>query len=329
VGIAYNVKKENDMPPGANVPVDAEAEFDDPGTIEALRSAIESAGYEVALYEADADLPRKLAERRPGIVFNIAESINGRGREAQLPALLNYLGIPFTGSDETAMCVALDKALCKRLLTTYRIATPKHRVARVGESFSAKGLRFPLIVKPNAEGSGKGIADFSIVRNGRELLSVLDHQLALYRQEMLVEEYIEGREFTVGLLGNGDGLRVFPPMEIRFNSPDNPIYSYTIKKDFRRYVTYACPPDLEAATQTALMRAAERAFRALGCRDCARVDFRLSREGKVYFIEINPLPGLAPGYSDYPMIAEFCGMSYDRLIRSILECALERVANNG
>ncbi len=328
VGIAYNVKRAEDAPRGAGVPADAEAEFDDPGTIEALRAAIGAAGYETALYEADADLPRKLAARRPDIVFNIAESASGRGREAQLPALLNYMGIPFTGSDETAMCVALDKALCKRLLATYRVATPKYRVAGMDGRFSAKGLSFPLIVKPNAEGSGKGIADFSVARNNSELRRVLAAQLALYRQDMLVEEYIEGREFTVGLLGNGDSLRVFPPMEIIFNSPDNPIYSYEIKKNFKEHVTYACPPDLDAATQRVMTGNAERAFRALGCRDCARVDFRLSREGKVYFIEINPLPGLVPGYSDYPMIAQYCGMPYHRLIKEILECAIARTRCN-
>ena len=347
VGITYNLKK--------NIPSelpDAEAEFDDMDTIRAIQGALETAGFNVALYEATEDLPVKLLQNRPGsstgrvrtsegsppdIVFNIAEGLTGRGREAQVPAILGFLGIPFTGSDETTMCVAMDKALTKRLVSSFGINTPKYQVIRSGASIPDINLTFPVIVKPNAEGSSKGITDLSVVYDNGALRRVLTEKINAYREDMLVEEYISGREFTVGILGNGDNLRVFPPMEILFNDKAHGIYSREVKKDFKRYVSYKCPADISSGMKNEIEGAAETVYRSLECRDFARIDFRLaggethpsgsaagSPDGQLHFIEINPLPGLAPGYSDFPMIAGFCGMNYATLIRNILDCALAR-----
>jgi D-alanine-D-alanine ligase len=141
---------------------------------------------------------------------------------------------------------------------------------------------------------------------------------------MLVEEYIDGREFTVGVLGNGGETRVFPPMEIIFEDRNNPIYSFEVKKDFKKYVRYECPAKLSAEVSTKIQATAKKIYEVLECRDFARIDFRLSPEGDLYFIEINPLPGLAPGYSDFPMLAEFNGIGYSALVRSILRSALKR-----
>jgi len=325
VGITFNLKKNisSDLP-------DAEAEFDDMDTIRALQDALEAAGFSVSLYEAAEDLPVRLFQNKPDIVLNIAEGMNGRGREAQVPAILNFLAIPFTGSDETTMAVAMDKALTKRLAASHGISTPKYMVVKSGatipdeDSLREAGLCWPVIVKPNTEGSSKGITDLSIVHDGAALRRILSEKIKAYKEDMLVEEYIQGREFTAGILGNGARLRVFPPMEIIFNDKSHTLYSREVKKNFRRYVSYKCPPDIGAATVKEIEETAKAVFSFLECRDFARVDFRLSAEGRLFFIEINPLPGLAPGYSDFPMIAEFCGMDYTALIRNIMDTASAR-----
>jgi len=325
VGITFNLKK--------NIPSelsDAEAEFDDMGTILAIQGALEKAGCGVTLYEAAKDLPVRLSQNRPDIVFNIAEGMTGRGREAQVPAILGFLGIPFTGSDETAMCIAMDKSLTKKIAASYGVHSPRDKVIRSGAplpdqaSLRDAGFSWPVIVKPNTEGSSKGITDLSVVNDAAALHSVLAEKIAAYKEDMLIEEYISGREFTVGILGSGDRLRVFPPMEIIFNDKTRGIYSREVKKNFRQYVSYKCPAEISGGLRNEIERAAETVYNSLECRDFARLDFRLSNEGRLYFIEINPLPGLAPGYSDFPMIAEFCGMDYAALIQNVLDSALAR-----
>ena len=207
VGITYNLKK--NLAGTASDPPDAEAEFDDISTILAIQNALEGAGCRTELLEADASLPGRLSQNPPDIVFNVAEGSAGRGREAQVPALLSYLKIPYTGSDETTMCIAMDKALTKSLLAPHRVRTPKYRVASVeaayssgkhklqagaaayssgAASFSAGGLSFPVIVKPNAEGSSKGISGASVAHDAESLRAALEAGIGAYRQDMLVEE---------------------------------------------------------------------------------------------------------------------------------------------
>ena len=323
VGITFNLKKNISSDIG-----DAEAEFDDMDTILAIQGALETAGHSVTLYEASKDLPARLSQNRPDIVFNIAEGMTGRGREAQVPAILGFLEIPFTGSDETTMCIAMDKSLTKKILAFYGVDSPRDKVVRScgplpdQASLRDAGFSWPVIVKPNAEGSSKGITDLSVVNDAAALHRILAEKIKAYREDMLVEEYISGREFTVGILGNREKLRVFPPMEIVFNDKTRGIYSREVKKNFRQYVSYKCPAEIDAELSRKIERTAEIIYNSLECRDFARMDFRLSGEGRLYFIEINPLPGLAPGYSDFPMIAEFCGMNYTALIRNILNSAL-------
>ena len=337
-GITFNLKKNtaSDLPGRSagpdcckrSGPPDAEAEFDDEETIRAIQSALEAAGLSVELYEAAEELPVRLLQNRPDIVFNIAEGVAGRGREAQVPAILNFLNIPFTGSDETALCVAMDKALTKRLAASWGVSTPDYEVVKYGAAFLQTGLSFPVIVKPNNEGSSKGVSSLSITGDAAVLRRIVQEKMNDYKQDMLLEEYIGGREFTAGILGNGEELRVFPPMEIIFLDKSKNIYSCEVKKDFRRYVRYECPPDIGAGLKKEIEETAKTVYRSLDCRDFALVDFRLSPEGRLYFIEINPLAGLAPGYSDFPMIAEFNGMDYQTLIRNILHCALARYGLN-
>lgn len=321
VGIAYNLKK--GITAGAE---DMEAEYDSSDTIRAIREIFESAGIRAELLEADSDFVQKVKEAKVDLVFNIAEGTHGRGREAQVPAILSFLGIPFSGSDETTLAVSLDKALTKRYLSTYQIRTPSYRYLKSPEIPRDFPLRFPLIVKPNSEGSSKGISELAIVQDRQQLSGTLAKDFSLYREPMLVEEYISGREFTVGVLGNGKNTTVFEPMEICYLSSirENQIYSYRVKKDYKQYVEYRCPPDIAPDLLAQMKETAARIFDVLECRDFSRIDFRLSGDGTLYFIEINPLPGLAPGYSDYPMLAQYCGMDYRTLILSVLNCALSR-----
>lgn len=324
IGVTYNLKHAESSP--ENAP-DAQAEYDSMDTVLAIESAIRKLGHQTVPLEADETLPQRLLQEKPDLVFNIAEGRGGRGREAQVPALLNLFTIPFTGSDETTLCLSLDKALTKRILSTYQIPTPRYRLYSPGESIRTAGLKFPVIVKPNAEGSSKGIADVCIAESSMELKSLVRRNFELYGGAVLAEEFISGREFTVGLLGNGENLRVFPPMEIVYHkSPIEGynVYNYTVKQEYQSYVTYRCPAEIPDAMEQEMIRLSKKIFSSLNCRDFARIDFRADETGKLYFIEINPLPGLAPHYSDYPMLAEFCGVSHEELVGAVLQAGASR-----
>ena len=242
-----------------------------------------------------------------------------RRKGSSYSAILSYLGIPYTDPMKRfAKLMRLQNAIYLRYIQT-RIIDWRTRYRR------RSGLT-ALIVKPNHEGSGKGIGQTAVVDNAEELKAVLDKNFKLYGQPMLIEQFISGREFTVGVLGNGENARAFEPMEIRYlkEGRENRIYSFHVKTHYKDYVEYICPPLLDDETNNRMKETALKIHRVLSCRDFSRIDFRLSDQGDIYFIEINPLPGLAPSYSDYPMIAEFCGMSYKELILSVFNCALER-----
>ncbi len=318
VGFTYNVKRK------ANG--DDEAEWDPPETIIAIANALARQGHIVVHLEATADLPRVLAEADVDLIFNIAEGVEGRNREAQVPALCELLGIPYTGSDSATLAIALDKALGKKVLLQHDILTPKFQVMESHRERVASDMKYPLIVKPNAEGSSKGIGSTSVVDNEEQLRDKVKELIERYRQPALVEEYITGREFTVGLLGD-KRPRVLPPMEIRFKHEENtrPVYDYSVKQEWEKYVYYECPAKLTEAEQKAMEKIARATFWALDCRDVARVDMRMDAEGRIYVLEVNPLPGLTPDYSDLVLIAKACGMEYDQLIAEIMTGGLRRM----
>ena len=322
VGFAFNVKRVTPDPSGEG---DDEAEYDSPKTLQAIREAIASYGHEVVDLEATSDLPIQLASTPVDVVFNIAEGFKGRNRESQVPALLELLDIPYTGSDPAALSVSLDKALAKRMVRTHGILTPAYLVMHSGKERLPKELGFPLLVKPVAEGTSKGVTKRSVVRDEGELREVAREIIAKYRQPALVEEYIGGREFTVGLLGERRP-KVLPPMEIVFldRADPTPIYSFEMKQDWNEKIRYEVPARLEPRELERLEKAARECFAALGCRDVARVDFRMDAEGRIYFIESNPLPGLAPGWSDLVLIAQAAGLDYRNLIGEILSFAIRR-----
>jgi D-alanine-D-alanine ligase len=323
VGFTFNMKRVDSK--NGN---DAEAEYDPPETIQAIRAALASYGHDVVLLEATSELPQKLIDAQVDLVFNVAEGLSGRNREAQVPALCELVGLPYTGSDSATLALALDKALCKRILRQHGILTPEFQVMQSGrERLSAElSHRFPLIVKPNAEGSSKGIAATSVVDSEAALRQAVKDLVERYRQPALVEEYIEGREFTVGLLGD-KRPRVLPAMEIVFldTARGRPVYDYQIKQEWERHVRYECPAHLTPAEARALEKAARETFLALDCRDVARVDLRMTAAGHVYVLEVNPLPGLTPDYSDLVMIARAAGIDYRSLIGEILAGGMKRL----
>ncbi|MEA2697584.1 MAG: D-alanine-D-alanine ligase [Myxococcales bacterium] len=322
IGFTFNVKRVDTK--SGN---DSEAEYDAPETIDAIRDALESYGHQVLPFEATAELPRQLMETKVDLVFNIAEGVEGRNREAAVPALCELLGIPYTGSDAATLSIALDKALSKRVLLQHGILTAEFQVMETGRERLSPKLKFPLIIKPNQEGSSKGVsASASVVDDDAALRAMVRELIERYRQPALIEVYIPGREFTVGLLGDRRP-RVLPPMEILFKDKSNPrpVYDFQIKQEWEKHVSYQCPADLTPAELKAVERVARETFAALDCRDVSRVDLRMTPKGELYVIEVNPLPGLTPGYSDLCLIATAAGLEYRTLIGEILEGGLKRL----
>lgn len=322
IGFSYNVKRVDSK--GGD---DTEAEYDAPETIDSIRDALESYGHVVVPVEATAELPRQLMDSPVDLVFNIAEGVSGRNREAAVPALCELMGIPYTGSDAATLSIALDKALSKRVLRQHGILTPEFQVMETGRERLSPKMKFPLIVKPNQEGSSKGVsAHASVVDDEDALRAVVRELVDKYRQPALIEYYIAGREFTVGLLGD-KRPRVLPPMEIIFRDSGNPrpVYDYQIKQEWEKHVYYECPAKLTPAELRSMERIARETFVALDCRDVARVDLRMDDAGDIYVLEVNPLPGLTPGYSDLCLIANAANIDYRSLIGEILAGGLKRL----
>ncbi|WP_433933753.1 ATP-grasp domain-containing protein [Sorangium cellulosum] len=331
VGFTYNMKRGEPAAaeggstgkPSAGAAYDSEAEFDSPRTIQAIASAIESYGHTVVPLEATPDLPRALTAAGVDVVFNIAEGLRGRGREAQVPALCELLGIPYSGSDATTLSLALDKGLTKQILRAAGIDTAEWQVVTTGRE-KLKPFRYPVIVKPNAEGTSKGITSASVVKDEAAARAAAKHLVDRYHQPALIEEYIAGREFTVGLLGERRP-KVLPPMEVIFvNPPTYPVYGYEEKQTDTPRVRFQCPAQVTPSELRRIEKVVRDTFAALGCRDVARVDLRMAKDGRVYVIEINPLPGLTPDFSDLCVIAKVAGMDYRSLIGEIMAGCLKR-----
>jgi D-alanine--D-alanine ligase len=317
VGLTFNIKR---IDPAEN---DAEAEFDSPKTIAALTAAIESYGHTVVPLEANADLPHSLTAAAPDVVFNIAEGQRGRGREAQVPALCELLGIPYSGSDPTTLSLCLDKGLTKQILRSAGIDTAGWQVLTTGRE-KLKPLRYPVIVKPNAEGTSKGITSASVVADEAAARAAARALVDRYGQPALVEEYIVGRELTVGLLGE-KRPKMLPPMEVVFvDPPEHPVYGFEEKQADTTRVRFECPAPLGPTELKKVEKTVRDTFAALDCRDVARIDLRLAPDGTVYVIEVNPLPGLTPEFSDLVMISKVAGMDYRTLIGEILAGSIKR-----
>jgi len=329
VGFCFNRKK----PQGESSPDDIYAEWDDEETIAAVLSSL-ARNHRVIPIEADEQAFEKFRKLRPDIVFNMAEGMYGISREAQIPAMLDMLRIPYTGSDPLTLALCLDKALAKQVLSYHRIPTASFIVVhdlRKKPEFPP----FPLIVKPLAEGSSKGIGNRALVHTPKELKEQISTVLNKYHQPALVERYLPGREFTVALLGNGAGVQVLPIVEIQFEQLPahiNPIYSFEAKWIWdtveEPLEIFACPAKVSPRLKKRIEAVCQAAFAALRCLDWCRIDIRLDDAGEPNVLELNPLPGILPNpdaNSCFPKAARTAGLSYVDLINRVLEIACQRV----
>ena len=324
VTVLFNLKK--NAPHDGPLPPDAWADLDSEATVEAIAAALRSAGHQVSLLEGNPDAFEVLRRNPPDIAFNICEGHRGDAREAQIPAILEMLGIPYTGSRVLTQALSLDKAMCKRLFHYHGLPTPPFQVFYRADEPLAPDLEFPLFVKPGWEGTGMGVTPRSIVHDEHALRQQVEYILDTYRQGALVERFIEGREFTVGVLGNEIPF-VFPPMEIDLSEcpPEEAgLYTARVKSELATAPRYLVPAPLPAALSETLQRLALGACQAIGVLDVARVDFRVDREGRPWILEINALPGLNPELSDLCIYAGLLGIPYEWLINRILDLACAR-----
>lgn len=344
VALLANLKVNAPSIPG--MPEDQWDDLDSEKTIDALINAIRAGGHVCEFLEGDISLFDTIRKFKPDICFNICEGHFGDSREAQIPAILEMLRIPYTGSKLLTLALALDKPMTKRILAYHDLPTPPFQsFERVDEPLSTE-MTFPLFAKPSREGTGMGVSGKSIVNNIEELREQVESIINRYKQPALVERFIEGREVTVGVVGNligpvarrlpendtaprvQSGLRFFPPMEVDlkpFESTDM-VYSNRLKVALADQLNYLCPAPLDDEMIDELNWITAAVFRISGALDVSRVDFRLdaNENWKPYILEINPLPGLSPGISDLVIEAGAEGVGHTHLVNMILDTALER-----
>ncbi len=314
------------------------AELDQVGTIEAIEEALRALGHDTErLGHVEQLMPRLIAGERWDLVFNICEGLFGLGRESMVPSLLDHYRIPYTFSDPLTLAVCLHKGTAKSVLAAAGVPTPTFMVIESIDQLvdlemgdvSTNGLEFPLFAKPVAEGTGKGIDGRSIIVDAGALRSKVSSLLEAFRQPVLVETFLPGRELTVGIVGTGEDARAVGVLEVHLlSSAESGVYSYVNKERCEELVEYRLVEDTdELAVQAGEI--ALRAWRALGCRDGGRVDLRCAANGQPQLLEINPLAGLHPLHSDLPILCTKAGMEYQELIGQIVEAARERVLTSG
>jgi D-alanine-D-alanine ligase len=341
VAVVGNIKDETHPKP-EGVPPDAFADFDSIETMNALRAAMETDGHSTVFIEADRNLPFALRDATPDIVFNMAEGLGGDAREAQVPALLEMLGIPYTGSRVLTNGISLDKTLTKRIWRDRRLPVAPFQEFLVGDESIRPELKFPLFVKPAREGTGMGVDMNAIVNNEKELRERVQYIINAYQQPALVETFLPGREFTVGLLGRADsklysrhpewyekdGFHRFPILELDATRSTNPwVYTHEAKsKDVgpEDAPGFFCPAQVDAELEKKLKYLALRAHLLLNTLDVSRTDIRLDEEGNPRIIEINTLPGLTPDYSDLCLQSNAEGIKYEDLVLEILYLGASR-----
>jgi len=345
VAVLANLKK--NAPRYEGMSADAWDDLDSEVTIDAIVAALEAGGHRATFLEGNLTLVDELRRLKPDICFNICEGHWGDSRESHVPALLEMLRMPYTGSGVLNLALTLDKPMTKRVLAFHDLPTPAFQVFERADEPLDDDLRFPLFAKPSREGTGMGVSGQSIVRDERELRTQLAEQLARYQQPILVERFIRGREVTVGVVGNLRppvarrmpedegarrvlaGLHFLPPLEVDFAAypeSEGGVYTNRMKTEWAHDFRYRCPAPLDEKLVEQLNRLAAAVFRVTGCRDVARVDFRLDADDgdRPYILEVNPLPGLYPGLSDLVLEAAAEGMGYNALINAILDAARAR-----
>jgi D-alanine-D-alanine ligase len=344
VALLANLKK--NAPKFEGMPEDQWDDLDSESTINALVEAIRAGGHICEFLEGNLSILDTLPVFKPDICFNICESHFGDAREAQIPSLLEMMRIPYTGSKVLTLALALDKPMTKRVITFHDLPTPEFQTfERMDEPLSPE-MVFPMFVKPSREGTGMGVSRKSIVYNEEELRDQISGIFEKYKQPALVERYIEGREVTVGFVGNlirpvahrlpedenalriQEGLNFFPPMEVDLTpfTDSDTVYSNRLKVELADQLNYLCPAPISEEQKQDLYWLAAAVFRVIGALDVSRVDFRLDvhNDYKPYILEINPLPGLSPVISDLVIEAAGAGIGHTELVNMILETALKR-----
>ncbi len=326
IGLTYDLKQDVQLNRGD--PEDALEEYDSLETVEAIAAVLASLGHQVVKLGGGRQFLANILQNSVDFVFNIAE---GRGtfrsREAQVPDVLEMLDIPYSGADPQCLAICLDKPLTKKLVSLEGIRTPAWRVINSREELDGldwHDFPFPAFVKPVYEGSSKGVRLASRVEDRAQMVGVVTQVLERYQQPVIIEEFMPGDEVTVGIVGNHPRrivgiMRILPRTSVPYF-----IYSLEVKRDWQRLVDYECPAQLKKSTLQEIADMSLKAFAALGCRDFGRVDFRLDASGRPHFLEINPLAGLNPHYSDLCIMARKAGWTYEALITAIFESALKR-----
>ncbi len=323
IGITYDLREEYIK---LGYTKEETAECDKIETIDGIYNSLTELGYTVVRIGNIFELTKRLAKgEKWDLVFNICEGIRGAARESQVPALLDAYGIPYTFSDPAVLAFTLHKNVAKHILQEKSIKTPKFNIVKSLSEIENIHLSYPLFVKPDAEGTSKGIDNLSKVKDKEELKVKVDQIINIYGQDALIEEFLPGREFTVGVIGNSQNSRVFEIMEVIINkNSKHDFYSYENKERYQEFVQYRLlkdEPDLIRKVSDLCLNA----WNALQCRDGGRIDVKLDSENNPSFIEVNPLAGLNPLSSDLPIMGRLAGIPYKKLIQDIVESAFVRV----
>lgn len=327
VGFTYNIEK----PRTAEDPFDLNAEFDSPRTLLGIKKALVAEGHEVICIEANESIYQKLLKFKDeiDIIFNIAEGFSGDSRESIFPIFFEFLNLPYTGSGPETLSITLNKHAVKKIWKLKGIPTPSFQTIFNLEGLENFSLEFPVIVKPVHEGTSKGIHNDSYIDNYEDLEKKVAYLLNEYNQEVIIEEFIDGREFTVSILGNEPNI-VFPPSEIDFSHlPDHLLHfcSYEAKTDYDHPEATICPAHLSETEENQLKKIGLAAYKSVNCRDFGRCDMRMDYKGNIYVLEINPLPGISSDPEvnhSFPKAGAVYGYNYTTLINQILNNALER-----
>lgn len=319
------------------------SEFDPPHTVELIREGIIEAGHHCRVIEADAEAYEKLKRYAPDLVFNRAEGLHGESREAQIPAMLEMLEIPYVGSGVLTLALSLNKGWTKQYLSAAGVTTPRFALLEAHSDLwlehrwrtrlSALESAFPVILKPNSEGSSIGIGEENLCRDAQSLREKGSAMLESYPGDLLVEQFIEGREISVGVLGTPNGeLEVLPLLEVDFRTLPaevGGVFGHTAKRTYDDLEHYLCPAPVSPALAEGLIDQTLRVCKALEIRDFARLDFRIDPSGTPYFLEINPLPGMDydlenRDFSFYILMALAAGLDYDALVARLIDSAAAR-----
>ena len=324
IGLTYDLRSEY-LADGLDE--ETTAEFDRDDTIEALEKALEGLGHQTdRIGRAQSLIGRLAAGDRWDLVFNIAEGLYGIGREAQVPAILDVYRIPYTFSDPLVMALTLHKGMTKHVLHSAGLPTGYFGVVANADDVGRIDFAPPYFIKPVAEGTGKGITPDSIIRDRKNLEAACLNMAAVYCQPVMVESFLSGREFTVGIVGTGGKARSVGAIEVHLLSTAEPgVYSYVNKEECESRVSYELVRGADDPTVRDAEAIALDAWRELGCRDGGRVDLRCDSAGRPHFMEVNPLAGLHPQHSDLPIICNMADIPYTRLIGDILSSACERL----